>query len=59
MSKTEKIWKRVALIVGSITIGLAVYFVQLKYYNHQEREAIKKLQRSMRTIDLEIESKIK
>lgn len=59
MSKKEKNWKRVALIVGLITIGLAVYFGQLSYYEHQEREAIKKLQRSMKTIDLEIESKIK
>ena len=59
MSKTEKIWKRVVLIFGSITIGLAIYFGQLSYYEHQEKEAIKKLQRSMETIDLEIESKIK
>lgn len=59
MSKKEKIWKRVALIFGSITIGLVVYFWQLSYYEYQEREAIKKLQRSMETIDLEIESKFK
>lgn len=59
MSKTEKNWKKIVLTFGSITIGLAVYFGQLKYYDHQEKEAIKKLQRSMETIDLEIESKIK
>ena len=59
MIKKEKIWKETVLIFGSITVGLAVYFGQLKYYDHQEKEAIKKLQRSMETIDLEIESKIK